>query len=129
MAHTAAITGCEYAGEWLQAFVLLDGMRKRQVEPNEVTFAAVIGACATACSKMDLAAAQDDDNNIKMPKPLRKALQLLSVLKKDKSVPSPNIQVYNAAIRTCAEALDDKRRPGTQHYYLWYSHDCLRASW
>ena len=44
-----------------------------------------------------------------MPLPQNKALQLLNVLKKDNSVVSPNIKIYNAAIRVCAEACDLKR--------------------
>eukprot|EP00546_Thalassionema_frauenfeldii_P019783 CAMPEP_0178903362 /NCGR_PEP_ID=MMETSP0786-20121207/5115_1 /TAXON_ID=186022 /ORGANISM="Thalassionema frauenfeldii, Strain CCMP 1798" /LENGTH=660 /DNA_ID=CAMNT_0020574725 /DNA_START=191 /DNA_END=2173 /DNA_ORIENTATION=+ len=92
MAYTAAITGCEYAGEWRQAFALLERMRKRNVEPNEVTMAAVMGACATACAKYD------DEVAVK------KALQLLLVMNQDASICDPNICVYNAAIRTCGEA-------------------------
>jgi len=57
------------------------------VEPNaEVTFATVIGACAMTCSKLDLA--KGDVKDISK-----------SMLKKDTTVPSPNIQVCNAAIR------------------------------
>jgi pentatricopeptide repeat protein len=44
-----------------------------------------------------------------MPLPLRKALQLLTVIKKDSTIANPSIQVYNAAIRACAEALDLQR--------------------
>jgi pentatricopeptide repeat protein len=108
VAWTAAITGCEYAGAWKEAFALLDRMRRQNVQPNEVTFAAVIGACATACSKLDLERSFDCVNAT-VPAPQRKALQLLNVLKRDETVPKPNIQVYNAAIRTCAEALDERR--------------------
>jgi pentatricopeptide repeat protein len=92
-AYTSAITGCEYAGEWKTAFSILETMRKDGVEPNEVTMAATIGACATACARgwdVDLA--------------LKKALQLFHVMKKDPTVVNPNIAVYNAAIRACAEA-------------------------
>jgi len=124
MAYTAAINGCEYAGEWKQAFVLLEKMRQTGVEPNDVTFASVIGACATACAKVVSAgsgkkANKENESKTKpengkenadgVPTPLRKALQLLAVLKKDPSVVDPSIQVYNAAIRACAEACDVKR--------------------
>ena len=105
VAYTAAITGCEYAGEWKEAFFLLDKMRKEGVEPNELTMGAVIGACATACTR--------DENKpldgTSMPLPQQKALQLLSLMKKDPSLVQPNIQVYNAAIRVCAEAGDTSR--------------------
>jgi pentatricopeptide repeat domain-containing protein 1 len=93
IAYTSAITGCEYAGEWRAAFSVLEMMRRDGVEPNEVTIAAAIGACATACAKgldVDLA--------------LSKGLQLLQVTKKDPNVVKPNIEIYNAAIRACAEA-------------------------
>lgn len=99
IAYTATITGCEYAGEWKRAFQLLEMMRKDGVEPNEVTMASVIGACATACAN---AAKKDDDPKL----PQQKALQLLRVMKKDQTVVDPNIVVYNAAIRACGEAMD-----------------------
>jgi pentatricopeptide repeat domain-containing protein 1 len=104
VAYTSAITGCEYAGEWKQAFLVLNKMRKAGVDANEVTMAAVIGACATACA--------NQSKTIKdglMPVPQQKALRLLYVMKRDPSIVSPNIQVYNAAIRACAEAHDIKR--------------------
>lgn len=104
VAYTSAITGCEYAGEWKQAFLLLDKMRKEGVDANEVTMAAVIGACATACANQGKTA----EDGI-MPLPQQKALRLLHVMKRDPSIVSPNIQVYNAAIRACAEAHDIKR--------------------
>jgi pentatricopeptide repeat protein len=109
MAYTAAITGCEYAGEWRRAFVLLDTMRKNGVEPNEVTMAAILGACATACAKESTGIAFRETMGSPMPLPQHKALQLLKVLKNDKSVVNPNINVYNAAIRVCGEAFDLKR--------------------
>mmetsp|Transcript_22476 Transcript_22476/g.47549 ORF Transcript_22476/g.47549 Transcript_22476/m.47549 type:complete len:595 (+) Transcript_22476:201-1985(+) len=105
VAYTAAITGCEYAGEWKEAFFLLDKMRKEGVEPNELTMGAVIGACATACTRDEN---KEADASV-MPLPQKKAMQLLSLMKKDPSLVKPNIQVYNAAIRVCAEACDTKR--------------------
>jgi len=115
VAYTAAITGCEYAGEWRRAFTLLDTMRKNEIQPNHVTMAAVIGACATACAKQTSAGGGSSDIAFRetgtspMPLPQHKALQLLNVMKKDESVVDPNINVYNAAIRACAEACDLKR--------------------
>ncbi|CAB9499881.1 Pentatricopeptide repeat-containing protein [Seminavis robusta] len=107
MAYTAAITGCEYAGEWRRAFGLLDVMRKNGVEPNEVTMTAIIGACAVACARETNSVTFRDSTP--MPLPQHKALQLLKVLKNDDTVVKPNINVYNAAIRVCAEACDLKR--------------------
>lgn len=111
VAYTAAITGCEYAGEWKQAFVLLDRMRQKGVEPNEVTFAAIMGACATATAQLVASGRVNIDYSDpkSFPLPQRKALQLLSVLRKDESILNPNVPIYNAAIRTCAEAMDLKR--------------------
>jgi len=106
VAYTAAITGCEYAGEWKEAFYLLDKMRQEGVEPNELTLGAVIGACANACTRDEYKSA--DDGSMTMPLPQRKAMQLLGLMKKDPRLVRPNIQVYNAAIRVCAEALDTK---------------------
>jgi len=103
VSYTSAITGLERAGEWRRAFALLEDMRKQGVEPNEVTMAAVIGACATALAKSRDSEQDKDD----LPK--RKALQLLRIMQNDPSVVKPTIIVYNAAIRTCAEALDVER--------------------
>jgi len=104
IAYTAAITGCEYAGEWKEAFFLLDRMRKEGTEPNELTMAAVIAACATACNMGEHI---EVDGNI-MPVPHQKAMKLLNLLEKDPNLVNPNIQIYNAAIRVCAEARDRK---------------------
>lgn len=101
VAYTSAITGCEYAGQWRDALFLLDRMRKDDVQPNEVTLAAVIGACATAC-----ASEGKGKRPINMPEPQKKALQLLEITKNHPDFVKPNIQVYNAAIRACAEAYD-----------------------
>ena len=108
VAYTAAITGCEYAGEWREAFLLLDQMRQHGVQANEVTMAAVIGACATALAKRNRAkkADGDDSGTSGMLEPQQRALQLLNVMRKDSTVVNPNIQVYNSVIRVCAEACD-----------------------
>jgi len=108
VAYTAAITGCEYAGEWKEAFYLLDKMRKEGVEPNELTMGAVIGACATALTQDEYRQPEIPPED-PMPLPQKKAMQLLSLMKKDPSLVTPNIQVYNAAIRVCAEAADTAR--------------------
>jgi len=101
---TAAIKGCEYEGRWEEAFLVLDNMRKRSVEPNSVAFAAVIGACATACSQI-----KQSDEGKDLNGPLKKAIRLFNVMRKDESILSPDVLVYNAAIRACAEAHDFKR--------------------
>ena len=104
IAYTAAITGCEYAGEWKEAFFLLNRMRNEGVQPNEFTMAAVISACATACTRDEQ---KGLDGTLK-PIPYEKAMKLLNLLERDPNLVSPNIQIYNAAIRVCAEALDIK---------------------
>ena len=104
VAYTSAITGCEYAGKWMEAFYLLNKMRKIGVQANEVTMAAVIGACATACAQQRKDKMNSDVPEV--PEPQKKALQLLNLMKKHSSMVDPNIQVYNAAIRVCAEASD-----------------------
>ena len=101
VAYTSAITGCEYAGQWTDALFLLERMRKDGVPPNEVTFAAIMGACATAC-----ASEGKGKRSINMPEPQKKALQLLEILKNHPEFVQPNIKVYNAAIRACAESYD-----------------------
>ena len=106
VAYTAAITGCGKAGKWKEAFGLLDMMRKDGVEANEVTMAAVIGACATASANAAIQYSADDEQ-VQFPK--QKALQLLRVMKKDPTVVDPNIVVFNAAIRACGESLDLKQ--------------------
>lgn len=111
VAYTSAIAGCQYEGKWVPAFQLLDRMRRANVQPNQVTFAAVIHACATATTKLvsSSTTATSATNQTEFPDPHVKAMRLFSVLKKDPSVPDPTIQVYNAAIRSCAEALDMER--------------------
>ena len=145
MAYTSAICGCEYAGEWQQALKLLERMRSTGVEPNEVTLTAVIGACATATAKIVQQQPQQSSSSSSSssssgkgrkkekappkPAPYVKAMQLLKVLRKDPTVVKPNIQVYNAAIRACAEAtdvdmalelLDDLRKDGLQPTLVTY---------
>lgn len=102
VAYTAAITGCEYAGEWKEACRLLARMRTNGCPTNRVTMAAVIGACATACAK------QTEDGLFFDDTPKQKALQLLMAVRKDDSVMEPSINVYNAAMRACAESRDIK---------------------
>ena len=94
---TAAVRGCELAGEYQTAFLLVERMRQLGIQPNEMTFAAVMGACANACAKLD--GRVEEQQAV-----LTKALKLLRVLRKDPSTVEPNMQIYNAAIRACAEA-------------------------
>jgi pentatricopeptide repeat protein len=105
VAFTAAITACEYVGDWKTALSLLERMRRADIQPNEVTFAAVIGACATSLAGME-GRIPDSDALSSLPLPQLKALQLLQLMKRDASLPNPNIVVYNAVIRACAEAMD-----------------------
>ena len=93
---TAAVQGCESAGEYQTAFLLVERMRQLNIQPNEMTFVAVLGACAAACAR-----ANDADQR---RAPLQKALKLLRVLHKDPTTVDPNIHIYNAAIHVCAEA-------------------------
>jgi pentatricopeptide repeat protein len=113
--YTAAMGALAHAGEWKQAFFLLEQMRKRAIVPNESTFVALLAACATACGHATAHRGHPTGTPLSsgpadgMPLAQRKALQLLSVLKNDPTVVKPNIQVYNAAIRVCAEAMDVDR--------------------
>jgi pentatricopeptide repeat protein len=113
--YTAAMGALAHAGEWKQAFFLLEQMRKRAIVPNESTFVALLAACATACGHATAHRGHPTGTPLSsgpadgMPLAQRKALQLLSVLKNDPTVVKPNIQVYNAAIRVCAEATDVDR--------------------
>lgn len=118
VAYTAAMHGCEYAGEWQEAIRLLGRMRASGVEPNEVTFVSVMGACAKACANLESNASTrsgvqvtktSETKKQPMRLPLQKALQILNVMRKDSTVVDPNVQVYNAAIRACAEGLDVSR--------------------
>jgi pentatricopeptide repeat protein len=127
VAYTAAMNGCANAGEWQQALLLLGKMRQDGVQPNEVTMASLFGACATACAKLVAATStttsntqqqqqqqqvvvsfRDETHHPIMLPPQKKALQLLQLMKKDETTTfvRPNIVVYNAAIRVCAEACD-----------------------
>ena len=119
VAYTAAMTGCEYAGEWQAAVALLKRMRSAHADPNEVTLASVMGACATACANSHSAARgmnESPESTTTTSAPLQMALQLLYVLRKDESVVRPNVIVYNAAIRACAEGRDLPR--AMELYYL-----------
>ncbi len=114
VAYTAAIAGCESEGQWKVAFRLVDRMRKRGVQPNEMTFVAVLAACATACARQASTLASKTSTDVSAPKditssePYQQAMKLLRVLKKDTTVVNPNIHVYNVALRVCAEACDLK---------------------
>jgi pentatricopeptide repeat domain-containing protein 1 len=109
VAYTAAIAGCEVEGQWKVAFRLVDRMRKRGVQPNEMTFVAVLAACATACARQAASKSSADASahkDMTSFEPYQQAMKLLRVMNKDPTVVNPNIHVYNAALRVCAEACD-----------------------
>ena len=121
IAYTAAIGGCAVAGEYRRAIQLLKEMRGKGVEPNVVTFTAVISACASACAN------QNNNNNTNRNEPgdgksldndlvvrvaaMKAALSIFNHMTRKNASPDiqPNIVTYNAAIRACAEGLDVKK--------------------
>lgn len=83
-------------------------MKDEGIQPNVVTFSAVINACASASAQL---AKQNEDgdrsveiDDVKLP--MLKALQLLDAMRAPTSSINPNIVTYNAAIRACAEGLN-----------------------
>ena len=46
--HSAAISVCEKAGEWVRALQLLQSMANSLVEANTITYNAAISACEKA---------------------------------------------------------------------------------
>jgi len=101
MSYVSAILACESCGKWKESFALLDRMRRRNVEPNEATFAAVLSVCASACSLL-----ATDQSASTYTEAKAKALRLLDVVRTDPTTVDPSTQVYNAAIRVCAESQD-----------------------
>lgn len=138
VAYTAAIAGCEAEGQWKMAFRLVDRMRKRGVQPNAVTFVAVLGACATACARQAVSPSlpsknvstetATSNNSTLLLEPYQQALKLLRVMKKDPTVVDPNIHIYNAVLRVCAEACDLDRAFALYQELLRYSDSCDEAS-
>jgi pentatricopeptide repeat protein len=121
MAYTTAIAGCSEAGEYTHAISLISEMRKEGIQPNVMTFSAVINACATASAKMarrrdeeDYTMSTTSGNNDSFATtniddvrlPMKRALRLLDAMKLPTSLVKPNIVTYNAAIRACAEGLN-----------------------
>ncbi len=128
IAYTAAIGGCAVAGEYLRAIQLLKEMKKKGVEPNTITFTAVISACASACAKKSNESDVNDkknngsgsfndeekeevdrkDDTFIKAAAMKAALSILShMTRKDAPLEiQPNIVTYNAAIRACAEGLN-----------------------
>ena len=120
MAYTAAIAGCSEAGEYIHAISLISEMRREGIQPNVVTFSAVINACATASAK--LARMRDEEDNSgsggsrfmyesiaglqSVRLPMNRALRLMEAMKSANSSVRPNIVTYNAAIRACAEGFN-----------------------
>jgi pentatricopeptide repeat protein len=123
MAYTTAIAGCSEAGEYAQALSLITEMRKEGIQPNVMTFSAVINACATASAKLARRREEEDASsrvygniditsnytiagleNVRMP--MDRALKLLATMKSPSSSIKPNIVTYNAAIRACAEGFN-----------------------
>jgi pentatricopeptide repeat protein len=108
MAYTAAIAGCSEAGEYIHAMSLISEMRREGIQPNVVTFSAVINACATASAKLARRRDEEDASgsggsleSVRLP--MNRALRLLEAMKSPNSSVRPNIVTYNAAIRACAE--------------------------
>lgn len=121
MAYTAAIAGCSEAGEYIHAISLISEMRREGIQPNVVTFSAVINACATASAKLARRRGDEEDNGVSggsrfmyectaglegVRLPMNKALRLLEAMKSANSSVRPNIVTYNAAIRACAEGFN-----------------------
>jgi len=112
MAYTAAIAGCSEAGEYIHAISLISEMRREGIQPNVVTFSAVINACATASAKLARRRDEEDTSgssggsleSVRLP--MNRALRLLEAMKSPNSSVRPNIVTYNAAIRACAEGFN-----------------------
>lgn len=108
VAYTAAIAGCSEAGEYTSAMQLIQTMRKEGIQPNVVTFSAVINACASASANL-ARKREEEDRSIALEDvrlPMTRALKLLEAMKSPTSSIRPNIVTYNAAIRACAEGLN-----------------------
>jgi pentatricopeptide repeat protein len=98
-------------------------MRKEGIQPNVMTFLAVINACAMASAKLAKRREEEDTSgrvygninvngnntivgleNVRMP--MNRALKLLAAMKSPRLSARPNIVTYNAGIRACAEGLN-----------------------
>jgi pentatricopeptide repeat protein len=119
-AYTAAIGGCVESGDYMQAFEILNDMKTKGVQPNVITYSAVISSCASASAIADKSQrdtrqrgvyySQQEDALEDVQKPMRAAMKLLENMKNSKNKElEPNIVTYNASIRACAEGLDDAK--------------------
>lgn len=108
VAYTAAIQGCSEAGEYRHALKLIKTMKAEGIQPNVVTFSAVINCCASA--SLQLSKRRDEgDRSIEIDDvklPMLKALKLLDAMRAPTSSIKPNIFTYNAAIRACGEGMN-----------------------
>ena len=83
-------------------------MKDEGVQPNVVTFSAVINACASASAQL-FKKKEEGDSSIEMDDvktPMLKALSLLDAMRAPNSPVKPNTFTYNAAIRACAEGMN-----------------------
>ena len=83
-------------------------MKDVGVQPNVVTFSAVIHACASASAQLSKRR-DEGDRSIEIDdvkSPMFKALKLLDEMRASASLIKPNIFTYNAAIRACAEGMN-----------------------
>lgn len=120
-AYTAAIGGCVESGDYIQAFEILNEMKSKGVQPNVITYSAVISSCASASAMADKSQkdpgkqrgvnySQVEESLENVQKPMQAAMKLLEGMKKSESKElEPNIVTYNASIRACAEGLDDDK--------------------
>lgn len=119
-AFTAAIAGCVESGDYIQALEILNKMKVNGVQPNVVTYSAVISSCASASAMADKSQKDTRQRGTKYSQvgdvsedvqiPMIAAMKLLESMKSSKSKElEPNIVTYNASIRACAEGLDDAK--------------------
>ena len=83
-------------------------MKDEGVQPNVVTFSAVINACASASAQL-FKKKEEGDGSIEMDDvktPMLRALSLLDAMRAPNSSVRPNTFTYNAAIRACAEGMN-----------------------
>ncbi|CAK9083894.1 Pentatricopeptide repeat-containing protein At2g31400 [Durusdinium trenchii] len=77
------VSACEKSGQWTQALVLLDLLRKRMLQEDVVLFNALISACEK-CEEW------------------QRSLLLLAELEADASL-RPNVITYNAVMSSCGQ--------------------------
>lgn len=116
VAFTVAIGGLAEKGKYLESLELLKEMNTFGVKGNVITYSAVIAACASASaiaasSNRDSQSSDTDSQyDPKVQAPMKTALQVLMHMKRSfeegNEIIEPNIVTYNAAMRSCAEALN-----------------------